>query len=390
MKEWLIIGGGIQGITLACYLKETLKVHAKQLTIIDPHKKPLSMWKHCTENVGMSYLRSPSIHHLEPQPFGLEAYIKKQKIKKEDAFVRPYDRPLLSLFNQHSDKLVEEFEIESSWVEDRVCGLSKTSFGWNVQLKSGKEVTSKRVVIAIGLGEHPLWPEWATDLKEKGAEVHHVFEESFLTNTIFNKSIVIGGGISAVQVALKISQQSTEKVHLATRHPLRTKQFDSHPGWLGPKYMRAFIKEESIQKRREKIKQARNRGSIPIELRAKIRRFEGEGKVHSFVSELNTSHFDGELVHLTFKDGTVWSGKQIILATGFHSTAPGMDWLNQTINSRHLRCHTCGYPILDDHTLKWDDQLFVMGALAELSLGPVARNISGARRGAEKIIRAAY
>ena len=44
-----------------------------------------------------------------------------------------------------------------------------------------------------------------------------------------------------------------------------------------------------------------------------------------------------------------------------------------------------GFPIVDRH-LRWRKSLFVMGPLAELEVGPVSRNISGARMAASRII----
>nr|MBA5588668.1 hypothetical protein [Anaerobacillus isosaccharinicus] len=44
------------------------------------------------------------------------------------------------------------------------------------------------------------------------------------------------------------------------------------------------------------------------------------------------------------------------------------------------------YTISPKPSLEWEEGLYLLGALAELQLGPVARNISGARRGAERII----
>jgi len=48
----------------------------------------------------------------------------------------------------------------------------------------------------------------------------------------------------------------------------------------------------------------------------------------------------------------------------------------------------CGYPIVD-RDLRWGHpRIFVSGALAELELGPSARNIAGARLAAERIVQA--
>lgn len=44
-----------------------------------------------------------------------------------------------------------------------------------------------------------------------------------------------------------------------------------------------------------------------------------------------------------------------------------------------------GYPVLDAR-LRWAPGLYASGGLAELRLGPVARNLIGARRAAERLL----
>ncbi|XYI00028.1 hypothetical protein ACMHYB_09830 [Sorangium sp. So ce1128] len=53
-----------------------------------------------------------------------------------------------------------------------------------------------------------------------------------------------------------------------------------------------------------------------------------------------------------------------------------------------LRCAACGYPIVSAR-LEWGPGLFVSGPLAELELGPTARNIAGARAAAERLLAVA-
>lgn len=38
------------------------------------------------------------------------------------------------------------------------------------------------------------------------------------------------------------------------------------------------------------------------------------------------------------------------------------------------------------NSLRWGPNLYVTGALAELEMGPIARNISGARQAADRIV----
>jgi hypothetical protein len=71
----------------------------------------------------------------------------------------------------------------------------------------------------------------------------------------------------------------------------------------------------------------------------------------------------------------------VVLATGFDRSRPGGEWLDRAISQFALRCHECGYPIVDVN-LRWRSGLYVTGPLAELELGLVARNIIGARHAA--------
>ena len=56
MYKWIIIGGGIQGTTMANFLLKQNKVSNDELAIIDPHTEPLANWKRCTNSISMPFL----------------------------------------------------------------------------------------------------------------------------------------------------------------------------------------------------------------------------------------------------------------------------------------------------------------------------------------------
>ena len=62
--------------------------------------------------------------------------------------------------------------------------------------------------------------------------------------------------------------------------------------------------------------------------------------------------------------------------------------VDDLITSASLPCASCGYPIVDE-SLRWHPGVYVSGPLAELELGPVSRNIAGARRAGDRIAAAA-
>ena len=62
--------------------------------------------------------------------------------------------------------------------------------------------------------------------------------------------------------------------------------------------------------------------------------------------------------------------------------------MDQLVESAELPCASCGYPIVD-RGLRWHPRIYVSGPLAELELGPAARNIAGARRAGDRLVEVA-
>ena len=89
-------------------------------------------------------------------------------------------------------------------------------------------------------------------------------------------------------------------------------------------------------------------------------------------------------VELGLGSGDRLCGDGILLATGFHPRRPGGGLLDGTIGRLGLECAACGYPVVDS-SLRWGPGLYVTGPLAELEIGPVARNILGARLAGERL-----
>ena len=69
---------------------------------------------------------------------------------------------------------------------------------------------------------------------------------------------------------------------------------------------------------------------------------------------------------------------QVILATGFTPRRPGGAMIDRLVKDFDLKCNPCGYPVLGAD-LRWAASIYATGPLAELQVGPCARNIVGAR-----------
>ena len=94
-------------------------------------------------------------------------------------------------------------------------------------------------------------------------------------------------------------------------------------------------------------------------------------------------------MELSLSTGEKIQVDEILLATGFGKKPPGGKIIEEDlVQKAGLQVSEfCGFPIVDEN-LCWHPRIFVAGALAELELGPSARNIAGARLAAERILQA--
>ncbi|WP_179134068.1 FAD/NAD(P)-binding protein [Halobacillus massiliensis] len=385
MYQWVIIGGGIQGCTIAAHLLLSGKVNKNDLLIIDPFPEPLEKWKRLTQRVGMDYLRSPSVRHLHPDPYHLKSFAKTSDYA--GGFKGYYKRPKLDMFNDHCMEIFEIAGLENCWETAWAESLDKNGNLWSITTSSNRKVVSKQVVLALGVNDQPYYPGWAEPLvKEAPDLISHVFSERGMEAFHgASPAAITGAGTTAVHLALKQAHHSSEPVYLIKRHPFRVKDFDSDPGWLGPKFLNQYERINSYQERRKVITKARNRGSVTQSLYSLLKRREAEGKIEIITDDIMTADVHEGKIKLQLKKQGKFSAGSLLLATGAASCLPGKGLVEEVIRKNQLPCAPCGFPVVSKE-LEWADGLFVSGALAELEIGPVARNIAGARKAAQRIL----
>ena len=242
----------------------------------------------------------------------------------------------------------------------------------------GPRLKARRILLAIGMGEQPCWPRWARGLKNAGARVAHIFDPDFRREQWRHarRTLVVGGGITAVQTALKLAEESSGEIHLLSRHPLRKSQYDFNPCWIGPKCLRAFYRSD-FPLRRQTIDGARITGSLPAEVLTTFSQSRQDERIVFFKGRCAAAKSADGRLQLETSAGVLES-EQVILATGFEHRRPGGELIDRLITDFNLACSPCGYPILDAG-LHWGSGIYATGPLAELQLGPCARNIVGAR-----------
>jgi biotin carboxyl carrier protein len=81
--------------------------------------------------------------------------------------------------------------------------------------------------------------------------------------------LIVGGGLTSAHLSLGAIRRGAQ-VTLLIRRNLRSKPFDADPGWLGPKYLKAFHAEPCMRRRQRQVLEARDGGSITPETAAQL------------------------------------------------------------------------------------------------------------------------
>jgi cation diffusion facilitator CzcD-associated flavoprotein CzcO len=213
-----------------------------------------------------------------------------------------------------------------------------------------------------------------------------VFEPGFRIEDAlaFSRPVVVGGGLSAFQLALSLSRRRPGTVTLLARHDTRVHEFDADSRWMGPLGWREFARLAGDGARRGVIALERRQGSVPTEIAREMERAVCDGLMRARRDEVVMATAVGDGVELELASGDRLRGDGVLLATGFDPRRPGGGLLDRTIGRLGLECAACGYPVVDAN-LRWGPGLYVTGPLAELEIGPVARNILGARLAGERL-----
>lgn len=383
--DWLIVGGGVHGTHLAHVLVDALGVARDRLRVLDPHPQPLAQWNRLTANVDMAYLRSTSVHHLALDPDDLRRFGSRLQGLPMPPFAHPYARPAYALFQAHCRHVCAVQRLDELFVQGTANRLARSAGGWRVETEQGS-LDARHVLLAVGR-TWLNWPVWASALQAGGGSVHHIFQQDFLAAGLpaLARFVVVGGGITAAQVALQLARRAPGAVTLLMRHPIREHDFDADAGWFGPKFLAGFQATPCYVERRQMINAARHRGSIPPDIARSVRKAAEQGTLALRQGEVASAGVDAQGVsRLRLTDGETIEADQIVLATGFDPARPGHEWLDRAIVQYNLPCAACGYPIVDQ-TLRWAPGLYVSGALAELEIGPIAANIAGARHAARRL-----
>jgi hypothetical protein len=382
-----IVGGGPQALTLATHLLQKRK--QARFVVIDPSGTWMSQWNQQFAAFEIPYLRSPVVHHPVPDPHALRTFAQGRL----DELVDPYSRPGSGLFQDFCRDVVDRWQLGRSVYPGRVVRVEPLNRLFRLTLADGQTLMARRVVLAHGGGVIQR-PDWLPHLSYPADRLCHSQAIDLRSlNLAGEQVLIVGGGLTSGHLAVGAIARGA-KVRLVTRRQLVEKWFDADPGWVGPKYLKDFGLEPDWRVRWQQIQTARNGGSLTPAMLTQLRQLAREGML--------TIHGDCQIRAVQWQ-GASWlvdcdadadaeapalSGiDRIWLATGTRLDVT-QDPLFADVLATYPMPIVQGLPVLDEY-LRWRGcELFVMGGLAALQVGPTARNLSGARMACQRIVPA--
>ncbi|KAF2874951.1 hypothetical protein BDV95DRAFT_486129 [Massariosphaeria phaeospora] len=339
---------------------------------------------------------------------------------------KDYFTPSAQLFSDHCAEIVKRYALGNDLVrQERVIDLeyNKVSSFHDLEPESIKadgsydddrrvfRVTTDQgarlasvVILAVGPGNAPsipLIPGLPCGGNSHEGYCHAMQIKQFPPPYVAAKirkhqttnMLIVGGGLTSVQLADLAIKRGVSKVWLLMRGPVKVKYFDVELDWVG-KFRNfkqaAFWTADTDQERSEMIMQARNGGSITPRYRKILDTYTTSGKIslHTHTTLQSLSWDTSAKVWTTIESAppnTFPSIDYMVFATGIQSNIETLPFLQAFQEQHPINC--AGYlPCINDD-LMWSDDipLFVTGRLVGLRLGPGAPNLVGARIGAERI-----
>lgn len=398
-----IVGAGPHALTLVTHLLQKKKSMRGRFLVFDPSGTWMSRWNHQFAAFEIPHLRSPAVHHPDPNPHALRTFAEA----RPNELFPPYDLPGTRLFQDFCQDAIRRWQLENCVYAARVERIellkNQRQSRFCLQLATGQTAIARRVVIANG-GSTPQIPAWVSQIpisypcdpsrESRRACILHSSQIDLRGLQLQGERIlIIGGGLTSGHLAVGAIQRGA-RVLLMSRRTIFEKLFDTDPGWLGPKYLKDFWAEPDWHTRWQMIQQARNGGSMTPAMLTQLRRLQRDGRIVFYEQcQVSQARWKGDhwqvccdraAVHECIQDLPI---DRIWCATGSQLDATKHPLL-QNILETYPTNIVNGLPVVDE-CLRWPNcELFIMGGLAALRVGPTAQNLSGARALSDRIVPA--
>ena len=406
------------------------KLAQDKIRIFDRDGKWLSQWTRQFEALEIEFMRSPVSVHLDLfdsnalREFAfrrdrcaeicdlggfdeiLSVYFSKRSARSVRAISINeqsrllFDIPKSRLFIDFFSDLIERYELENVVEKQTVQTISfdQDSNLFSVWNTEGQLFRFRRIVYAGGVIQTPRIPDVFQNLDLFGSKIFHSSHlighcpGKLSRESLGGKSVaVLGGGLTAAQIALLGSTHGAKQVYLISRDYLRIKHFDFDVSWISrsrnAQHTDFYLSD--LKTKEKLLKQVRQGGSITPEIMARLKLDRNvlimQCRQVIGISLKQEGIQDCPMI-LELDNRQTVCVDIVILATGSDPDVRTNPLFQDLLSNHDLPFNKqSGLPVLNPD-LSWENlPLHFTGAYASLELGPHASNLIGALTSSSRI-----
>jgi glycine/D-amino acid oxidase-like deaminating enzyme len=385
-----IIGGGPLGVSLACHLWHSPRLR-KRIAILDSGLVLLQPFLRRMSLLRQRVMRSPYEHQLAPDgdiqllDYARLYYSYLTKVERSQVelglsgqrAVVPTD-----LFVGHAMHVIASHDICRFAYQFKVTSVepdSKNTYhAWRITDHKGRTIKARSVILATGSKETPFCKTFSVARRKFPTRVQSAYHEPLKPRP--GESIaIVGGGLSAGHLIVSASAAAAHPIWIV-RGEDRFRCADVDTSYFrteGVAGFRHLPTDQRVQVLTEEI-----RGSLMLEFVPLLKGLEDSNLLTVFrnCEVTNVADTKTRKLRLDLSCGSRIRADRVVVANGFQ---PDISLLPKGAIIIGRR-----FPLTDDNTLEVSGHpnLFVVGPMASLSLGPAARNIDGARIAAQTLL----
>jgi hypothetical protein len=393
------------------------KTAHRRVCVVDPNPTFMCGWKRQFDVLQIKFLRSPALAH--PDFFdqnALLAYARQHG--REDELLEsgcarlrsllPLGQSQIGLWKLPSTQLFQDFcrdllpTLRHEYRQGTIVDLQSTDGNmFCLTTAVGQQLHARTVILAMGAIGKPVIP---AALQKDIPQVHSWMEIDRLEAqwaskfSVDNETVmVVGGGLTAVQAALRLARiptggsQRRRRVILSSRRPLVERHFDLGVEWFDRRTATKCVADfyhQPVSERLAQLRESRGGGSVPPIYMAELRKWERQGRIECVVGSIDSAAAQSQASGDARVQVTIESQKYrvdaIVLACGNQPDCLAHSLLLRRIQEQWPVPMQGGFPCVTED-LRWSaacSGLYVVGGLASLNVGPDASNLMGIRRAA--------
>jgi thioredoxin reductase len=379
-KEVVVIGAGPYGLSTAAHLQDAG---------IEPYVigQPMAFWKQNMPKKMLLRSRIEASNIAAPQKhLSIEAY--QRTVGRKIAEPLP----------------IEDFIAYGEWFQKRVVpnidlrhvqNLAHNGTVFELSMDDGERVQAKSVILSLGIGAFAVRPEQFAGIPRELAP--HSSNLNDLSQLAGKRVVVMGNGQSALEYAALLHEEKAEVEIITRASAVSFHRFTwrKHlfrkltPGPLRPLSYRILPPTDlgdirTVRKIAHPRLFRRQSPEVQESLLNSCRKPAGaywlpqrlEGVRVRTALQVSSVERAGDQLKLALSDGTTEQVDLVVLATGYRIDVSKYQILDSSLQRKILKT-TDVYPVLATSLQTSIDGLYMAGVVAERTLGPTLRFVTG-------------